>query len=44
MRAQECRGTGGLGHTYDPDRHVHTDQWMVRKIITKMHSHFVFSY
>jgi hypothetical protein len=45
MRAGECRGVGGpLGHTYGPDGHVHTDQQMVRKIVTKMHSHFVFSY
>jgi hypothetical protein len=44
MRARECRGTGGLVHTYGLDGHVRMGQWMVRKIITKMHSHFVFSY
>jgi hypothetical protein len=45
MRVRECRGTSGPpGHTYGPDGHVHTSQWMVRKIVTKMHSHFVFSY
>jgi hypothetical protein len=44
MRVRECRGTGRAGHTYGPDGHVHTGQQMVRKIITKIHSHFVFSY
>jgi hypothetical protein len=44
MRARECRGTGGSGHTYGPDGHVRMGQQMVRKIINKMHSHFVFSY
>jgi hypothetical protein len=45
MKAQECRGTGGpLGHTYGHDGHVCTGQRMVRKIVTKMYSHFVFSY
>jgi hypothetical protein len=45
MRARECRGTGGPSrHRYGPDGHVRTGQWMVRKIVTKMHSHFVFSY
>jgi hypothetical protein len=44
MRARECRGTSGAGHTYDPDGHVRTDQQMVKKIITKIHPHFVFSY
>jgi hypothetical protein len=41
----ECRGTGGPpGHTYGPDGHICMGQRMVRKIVTKMHSHFVFSY
>jgi hypothetical protein len=44
MRARECRDTGGSGHTYGPDGHVRTGERMVRKIITKMHSHFVFCY
>jgi hypothetical protein len=44
MRDRECRGTGGSGHTYGPDGHVHIGQRMVRKIITKMHTHFVFCY
>jgi hypothetical protein len=45
MRAQECRGTSGPpGHTYDPDGHVRMGQQMVWKIVTKIHSHFVFSY
>jgi hypothetical protein len=43
MRVRECRGTGGPpGHTYGPDGQVRTGRWMVRKIVTKMHSHFVF--
>jgi hypothetical protein len=42
MRVRECRDTGGSGHTYGPDGHVRMGQRMVRKIITKMHSHFVF--
>jgi hypothetical protein len=41
-RARECRGTGGSGHMYDPDGHIRMGQRMVRKIITKIHSHFVF--
>jgi hypothetical protein len=44
MRARECRGTSGAGHTYGPDGHVRTGQRMVRSIITKMYSHIVFSY
>jgi hypothetical protein len=45
MKARECRGTGGLaGHTYGLDGHVRMGQQMVRKIITKMHSYFVFCY
>jgi hypothetical protein len=45
MRVRECRGTcGSAGHTYGPDGHVHMGQRMVRKIITKLHSHFVFCY
>jgi hypothetical protein len=44
MRARECRGTSGAGHTYGPDGHVRVSQRMVRKIITKMHSYFIFSY
>jgi hypothetical protein len=44
MRARECKGIGGSRHMYDPDGHVRIGQQMVRKIITKMHSHFVFSY
>jgi hypothetical protein len=36
MRARECGSTGGLAmHTYGPDGHVHTGQWMVRNIVTK---------
>jgi hypothetical protein len=36
MKAQECRGAGRpLTHMYGPDGHVHTGQWMVRKIVTK---------
>jgi hypothetical protein len=43
MRVRECRGTGGPpGHMYGPDGHVHTGQQMIRKIVTKMHSHFIF--
>jgi hypothetical protein len=44
MRARECRGTGRSGHMYDLDGHIRTGQRMIRKIITKIHSHFVFSY
>jgi hypothetical protein len=45
IRAQECRGTGRLaGHTYGPDGHIRMSQRMVRKIITKIHSHFIFYY
>jgi hypothetical protein len=44
MRAQECRGIGVVGHTYGPDGNVCPGQRMVRKIIIKMHSQFVFSY
>jgi hypothetical protein len=45
MKARECRGTvGPPGHTYGPDGHVCTGQRMVRKIVTKMYSHFTFSY
>jgi hypothetical protein len=44
MRARECKGIGGSRHMYGPDGHVRIGQQMVRKIITKMHSHFVFSY
>jgi hypothetical protein len=44
MKARECRGTcGPPGHTYGPDGHARTCQWMVKKV-TKMYSHFVFSY
>jgi hypothetical protein len=43
MRARECRGTGGPpGHMYGPDGHVCMGQQMVRKIVTKMHSNFIF--
>jgi hypothetical protein len=42
MRVRECRGTDRSGHTYGPDGHARTSQRMVRKIITKIHSHFVF--
>jgi hypothetical protein len=42
MRVRECRGIGGSGHTYGPDGHICMGQRMVRKIITKMHSHFIF--
>jgi hypothetical protein len=44
MRARECRGTSESGHMYGPNGHVRTGQQMVRKIITKMHLHFVFCY
>jgi hypothetical protein len=45
MKARECKGTGGPpGHMYAPDGHVRMGQQMVRKIVTKMHSHFVFLY
>jgi hypothetical protein len=44
MRARECRGNCGSGHTYGPDGHVHMGKHMVRKIIIKMHSHFIFCY
>jgi hypothetical protein len=44
MRARECRGTGRSGHTYCLDGQVHMCQHMVWKIITKMHSYFVFCY
>jgi hypothetical protein len=44
MRARECRDTDGSGHTYGSDGHVRMGQRMVRKIITKMHWHFVFCY
>jgi hypothetical protein len=27
---------------HGPDGHIHTGQWMVRKIVTKMNSHFIF--
>jgi hypothetical protein len=44
MKARECRGTSGPpGHTYGPDGHVCTGQWMVTKIVTKIYSHFDFS-
>jgi hypothetical protein len=36
MMTRECRGTGGPPeHTYGLDGHVHTDQQLVRKIVTK---------
>jgi hypothetical protein len=45
MKARECRGTcGPLAHTCGPDGHVRTGQQMLMKIVTKMHSHFVFLY
>jgi hypothetical protein len=45
MKAQECRDTSRPpGHTYGPDGHVCMGQQMVRKIVTKINSHFVFSY
>jgi hypothetical protein len=44
MRTRESRGTGGSGHMYDPYGHVHMCQRMVRKIITKIHSYFIFCY
>jgi hypothetical protein len=45
MRARQCRGIGGPAvHMYGPDGHVRTGQWMVRNIVIKMHSHFVFFY
>jgi hypothetical protein len=36
-KVRESRGSGGSGHTYDPDGHVRMSKRMVRKIITKMH-------
>jgi hypothetical protein len=43
MKARGCRGIGGPpAHTYGPHGHVRTNQWMVRKIVTYMHSHFIF--
>jgi hypothetical protein len=45
MKARECRGTGGPpGHTYGPNGRIRMSQLMVRKIVTKIHSHFIFSY
>jgi hypothetical protein len=45
MRARECKGTcRPPGHTYGPDGYVRMGQQMVRKIVTKMHSHFAFLY
>jgi hypothetical protein len=45
MKARECKGTvGPPGHMYGLDEHVRTGQRMVRKIVTKMYSHFVFSF
>jgi hypothetical protein len=45
MRARECKGTcGPPGHTYGLDGYVRMGQQMVRKIVTKMHSHFAFLY
>jgi hypothetical protein len=38
MKARESRGSGGFGHTYSHDGHVRMSKYMVRKIITKMHS------
>jgi hypothetical protein len=38
IKARECKGKGGSRHTYDPNGHVRMSKWMVRKIITKMHS------
>jgi hypothetical protein len=45
IKARECRGTGRQpGHTYGPDGHIRMGQRTVRKIVTKMYSHFIFSY
>jgi NADH:ubiquinone oxidoreductase subunit F (NADH-binding) len=44
IKAQESRGSGGSGHTYGPDWHMRMSKHMVRKIITKMHSLFLFCY
>jgi hypothetical protein len=38
IKVQETRGSGGLGHMYDPDGHIRMSKWMVRKLITKIHS------
>jgi hypothetical protein len=38
MKARESRCTGGPGHTYGPDGHLHMSKCMIRKSITKMHS------
>jgi hypothetical protein len=38
IKAWESTGSGGSGHTYGPDGHVHMSKQMVRKIIMKMHS------
>jgi hypothetical protein len=43
MKAQESRGTGRSGHTCGPNGHKRMCKLMVRKIITKMHSYFLFS-
>jgi hypothetical protein len=45
IKDRECRGTGRQpGHTYGPDGHIRMGQRTVRKIVTKMYSHFIFSY
>jgi hypothetical protein len=38
MKARESKCTGRLGHMYGPDGQIRMSKWMVRKIITKMHS------
>jgi hypothetical protein len=44
MRARECRGIDGRPeHMYGPNGHACMSQRMV-KIVTKIYSHFVFSY
>jgi hypothetical protein len=44
IKARVSRGTGGPEHTYGPDGHAHMSKQMVRKVINKMHSKFVFCY
>jgi hypothetical protein len=44
IKAQESRGTSGSGHIYGPDGHIRVSKRMVRKVITEMHSEFVFCY
>jgi hypothetical protein len=38
IRARQCRGTSGPGHTYGSNGHLHLSKRMVRKICAKIHS------